>query len=184
MDEWIVRPSFGPGYGLVVEGRVVDCERGIRRPMMPTNAGPMCPHGLNRMTCLKCFHEGQAAKPTQGPKPKAPVVNPIVEQMRQRAFAERQQAAAGPVHMGTTPAGAPIEQPKAAPTRGKMPVPVLHPAAGAQPNSAPVSTQPYSYEADQGRVDRHGLWHPPNRRSIIDSLPSHPDPRGVTGPKR
>ena len=150
---------------------LVDMERGIKPGMAPPLPSHLCPHKLNPIACLECFR-AKAIVSTAPPKPKVPV-NPVVAAIKQKMANE--QPKQGPVHVGVMPDGTPVPRPvpQSGQTRGKMPVPVLHPTAAQGGTGVATKTiEPFTYSTSWD-VDGKGL--PPERRSLIDSLPRHPD---------
>jgi hypothetical protein len=195
VSEWIIRPGEllmegGPqGVGTQQGGKFHDFERGAPLPraggsnLRPMHPG-LCPHKQNPANCLQCYHAKASAPPAAPPPRRGPQVqtSPVVAAVKARAgvgaspMGQLVPHVDAPVHLGKTPDGKDIEPPKREPTRGKMPVPVLHgPNAQAGQGAHTKTIKPFSYANDDGRVDRKGLWHPAKHRSLVDALPSHPD---------
>jgi hypothetical protein len=187
MTEWIIPPSpkHRRGWGMWSEGdgRYVDFERGVdmtdKEEKMaiqpPIHRGHLCPHGLNPIACLPCYHAKKNV-PTPPPQRSVPQpTNPVIEAIKAKSGASPQ----GMVHVGYNPqTREPItteeDQPK---IRGKMPVPVQVGAVGS-PSAASGGgggVTAFDYARDQGRVDSKGQWRPARRPSLIDTLPRHPN---------
>jgi hypothetical protein len=183
MSEWILRPGQlmagdGAGFGVWQGGRLHDGERGSRMfGMNAPGSGHLCPHKLNAVNCLQCFHAKAAAAPTSQLKPRSPqrADNPVLVAINERAGIGTARGTPAvphvdaPVHVGVNPDGTRIE-----PTRGPMPKPVVH-ATGAQVGRGVTAAPAFSYANETGRIDSKGVWHPPKRRQLIDSLPRHPE---------
>lgn len=113
-----------------------------------------CPHGLTPMVCLTCFN-AKPATVKNAPKP----VDPVVAQVRARSPVE----------------GAP-QPSRAAAGNVQMPQPVMVAPAGiVQARAGGGAPQAFDYARDVGTRDKDGVWHPPKRPSLIDTLPRHPD---------
>jgi hypothetical protein len=120
-------------------------------------AANLCPHKLNPRACLKCFHVKPAPQAPQKPlTPAQAKAVDVLADIRARAMREQKLPE---VHIAQG------EAPKAVIPGGTTPTANI-PA-------------PFSYSNERGRLNAQGIWEPPQRPSIIDRLPSHPNPGGV-----
>lgn len=145
----------------------------------PSTAPGRCPHGVNPMACVACYHAKQTApKPQAQPLVRGPV-NPIIAAVKARSdqpdLAPGVPNVGAPVHVGQNADGTPIAKPKTKTVVvGKMPTPVIHNAVGTGAAPAGNVMDPLDYGQQQGRIDSRGLWHAPKHKSIIDSKARHP----------
>lgn len=203
MSDWIIRPGelmpgMGAGFGVWQGGKLHDLEKGqtlpkdgnTMRTMQPMH-GHLCPHKLNPVNCLTCFHNKQANAPREQPKPRPGAMNPrptnpVIAAVRAQAGMNAGALGAPvpqvqtPVIMGKNADGTDIVPPKREVIRGPMPRPVLHgqnAQAGQGVNAQPAKEfKPFSYADQEWKPGKNGEpSRPPRRPELIASLPRHPD---------
>ncbi len=130
-----------------------------------------CPHGLNSVACLKCFHAPKAAaqpaqRPPQGPGG-IPVANLPARQDGAMATAGDRQGS----NIGVPGVGITVDPEERAKYRKE---PKGLPVQADPQARAPVPTA-YTSEGQGESYDKEGVWQPPKRGELIDRLPRHPE---------
>ena len=134
-----------------------------------------CPHGLNPIACLKCFHAPKPAAPQQQ-RPSTMLGNgiPVAQLPKQYDGVMVAPAVVDGANIGVPGSGIPpVSEEERAKHRGQ---PKAVPGAAQAPAQAPPV--PYSYNQYTGAEHDPGkLWEPPKRAEVIDRLPRHPEAR-------
>jgi hypothetical protein len=132
-----------------------------------------CPHGLNPVACLKCFHAPKAAAPQQQrPMPTAPGGIPGAQLPKRHDRVMVAPAVVDGANIGVPGSGIPpVSEEERAKYRKE---PKAVPGANAAPPQAPPV--PFSYNQYTGAEhDPSKVWEPPKRAELIDRLPQHPE---------
>lgn len=149
----------------------------------------LCDHHVNRAACPLCFHS--RPKTVAAPVVKKGPPTSAYEQMNVAVLSQVKARA-----LANAPAPEVVAMGEAEPMAGGQAAPVVpvvgyiapamarpKPSAEQQrPGAVPVpkTIEPYSSRTKNPGTYVDGIWHPPAHRSVIDSLPSHPFPNGVS----